>query len=71
MPSTNYDTYPKKKLRYLSKYVFEKIKNKEQTYFVENCNALSYIYIRMSLSHTWCNFKQYYITQYFLIECEF
>ena len=45
MPSTNYDTYPKKKLRYLSKYVFEKIKNKEQTYFVENCNALSVIYI--------------------------
>ena len=54
MPRTNYDTYPKKKLRYLSKYVFEKIKNKEQTYFVENCNALSviYIYIGMSLSYT-------------------
>ena len=35
----------KKRLRYFSKYVFEKIKNKKWTYFVKNCSALSYITI--------------------------
>ena len=31
-----------------------------------------YIYIyELGSSYTWCNFKQYYTTQYFLIQCEF
>ena len=30
-----------------------------------------YIYIGLNSSYTWCNSKQYYTTQYFLIGCEY